>query len=210
MEKDKKRIAYDYIKQQIISGALKSGAPIQEIQFSKLLGMSRSPIREALRELEAEGLVVSYPARGSFVVELTPYDIEEIFELRNLLESWALSRGFNRISESELDRMEKTVDEAFESNNWDNNHQADLMLHRMIDKSSGSKRLLSIMNSLNAQIERISYCSASNKERDAQTYQEHKDILNAIRERNLEKAKDALDKHLQNVSKAAIETAQII
>ena len=74
--------AYDYIRKRIITGNLKDGTPILENDLSEELHMSRTPIREALRDLEAEGAVVSYAFRGTFVTALTPYDVEDIFDLR--------------------------------------------------------------------------------------------------------------------------------
>ena len=74
--------AYEYIKKEIVTGKLKGGTPILELELSESLKMSRTPIREALKELEAEGAVVSYASRGTFVTELTPYDVEDIFNLR--------------------------------------------------------------------------------------------------------------------------------
>ena len=107
---DKKTEAYNYIKEEILSNRLQPDEPILELAISEKLKMSRTPIREAMRELESEGLIVSYPSRGSFVTALSPYDVEEIGELRILLEGWALERSINRITEEELDEIKIKLD----------------------------------------------------------------------------------------------------
>ena len=132
--------AYEYIKKEIVTGKLKGGTPILELELSESLKMSRTPIREALKELEAEGAVVSYASRGTFVTELTPYDVEDIFNLRILMEIWSLERGIKRITKEELDVVEKHLLEAEQSGIWDEDYRADVEFHSLIVEKSGSKR----------------------------------------------------------------------
>lgn len=202
--------AYYYIRNEIVSGRLKSGFPIRENDISEILHISRTPIREALKDLEAEGVVISYASHGTFVAALTPYDVEEIFELRSLLETWALEKSINRISEQELDHIEKMLVNADESDNWDEIHAADLCLHNLILEKNGSKRLVTFMNNLNTQIERISICGSVDPKRKEDTFKEHMAIVEGIRSRNLKKSQTLLRKHLQLVSEAAIEIAKTI
>ncbi len=202
--------AYNYIRNEIVSGRLKSGLPIRENDISEILHMSRTPIREALKNLEAEGVVVSYASHGTFVAALTPYDVEEIFELRSLLEIWALEKSINRIAEQELDYIENMLKNADESNNWEDIHAADLWLHKLIVEKNGSKRLVTFMNNLYTQIERISICSAVDPKRKQDTFNEHMSIINGIRSRDLKKSQTLLREHLRLVAEAAIEIAKTI
>ena len=110
--------AYDYIRKRIITGSLKDGTPILENDLSDELHMSRTPIREALRDLEAEGAVVSYAFRGTFVTALTPYDVEDIFDLRLLFELWVLDRGFSRITDEELNLVTGKLVDAESAGGW--------------------------------------------------------------------------------------------
>ena len=108
---DKKSQAYEYLKHAIIVDEIPPGSPLVELELSESLQMSRTPIREAMRQLETEGLVTTYPARGSFVTVLTPDDVQEIYELRLALELWALERSIARITDEELDALQAAFEE---------------------------------------------------------------------------------------------------
>lgn len=202
--------AYNYIRKRIITGNLKDGTPILENDLSEELHMSRTPIREALRDLEAEGAVVSYAFRGTFVTALTPYDVEDIFDLRLLFELWALDRGFNRITEEELDLAAKKLTDAKEAGDWDEDYLADLHLHNLIIEKSGSRRLVGFMDVLYTQIERISYRAFMNKTYNRNSFEEHMELIAGIRERNLPKSREVLSRHLNNVAEAAIEAYKTV
>jgi len=201
----RKEQAYQYIKKEIVTGKLKGGMPVLELELSETLHMSRTPIREALRELEAEGAVVSYPSRGTFVKEMTPYDVEDIFELRLLLELWALERGINRITDEELDEVTKRLVAARESGNWDEDYRSDVFFHSLIIEKSGSKRLVGFMGILYTQMERVSYRAFMNKTHHRNSYKEHMELIESIRQRDLEKSREVLQRHLKFVAEAAIE-----
>lgn len=200
--------AYHYLKDSILTNKLAPDEPISEMAISEALHMSRSPIREALRELEREGLIISYPSRGSFVTSLTPYDVEEIYQLRQLLENWALERSINRIALEELNVLEQKFNMAYQNQNWNLFHEADRDLHGLIVENAGSKRLLDFINILYSQIERIRRISAMEVSRDRKSYEEHLEIIQCIRERDIVKGKQTLAEHLRSVSDSAMEVAR--
>ena len=203
--KSKKNIAYDYLKENILSNKLKGNQAISEMAIAKKLDISRSPLREAMRQLEQEGLIVSYPDRGSFVTALTPYDVEEIYDLRTILELWGLEKSINRISDSELDELAADLLLAAEKDDWEELHQVDRRLHSLIITRSGSKRLVSFINTLNSQTERVRRISTGAQMRRENSVHEHLEIINCIRCRDLEAAKAALKKHITSVGGSAIE-----
>lgn len=205
---DKKAEAYDYIREEILSNRLQPGEPILELAISERLKMSRTPIREAMRKLESEGLVVSYPFRGVFVSGISPYDVDEIGELRILLEGWALKRSINRITESELDEIKANLNIGFQQRDWDRLHQADRALHGLIVAKAGSKRVQEFVHILNSQTERIRRLSARSENRVRRSYKEHIEIIEYIRIRDLEKSENALVRHLKSVSNSAVEVAK--
>ncbi len=204
----RKDIAYKFIRNEILSGRLKAEEPIREIELSESLNMSRTPIREALRDLEAEGVIVSYPSRGTFVAPLTPYDVEEIFELRTLLELWALEKGFHRIGKADIEKLRTELLKADEEDDWEKIHLADLHLHGLIVEKSTSKRLETFESILNTQIERISYATATDSRRKPETLSEHLAILDCIEAGDLKKAKEKLEYHLKRVADSAIEASR--
>lgn len=206
---DRKEQAYIYLKNAILTDQLLPDEPIPELAVARELKMSRTPIREAMRKLESEGLVVSYPSRGSFVTSLSPYDVEEIYELRSLLEIWALERSIMRISDEELNTVEECFEKAGQESNWEMFHEADRALHGLIVGKAGSRRLFEFINILYSQIERIRCISAKNRDRIQKSYREHMEIIRRIRERDVQKSKVALSVHLRSVTDSAVEAAKL-
>ena len=205
---DKKSQAYEYLKHAIIVDEIPPGSPLVELELSESLQMSRTPIREAMRQLETEGLVTTYPARGSFVTVLTPDDVQEIYELRLALELWALERSIARITDEELDALQAAFGEGYRTGAWETLHNADQGLHDLITEKAWSRRLLMLLSLLNTQAERIRYQSARSLGRDDLSYREHLHIIQCIRERDLEKSRAALRTHLRSVANSAMDAAK--
>ena len=205
---DKKSQAYEYLKHAIIVDEIPPGSPLVELELSESLQMSRTPIREAMRQLETEGLVTTYPARGSFVTVLTPDDVQEIYELRLALELWALERSIARITDEELDALQAAFEEGYRTGAWETLHNADRGLHDLIPEKAWSRRLLMLLSLLNTQAERIRYQSARSLGRDDLSYREHLHIIQCIRERDLEKSRAALRTHLRSVANSAMDAAK--
>ena len=203
--------AYDYLKNAIVTNTMSAGTPVREMDIAAALQMSRTPIREAMRELEIEGALTSYPSRGAFVVPLTPSDVEEIYELRSLHELWAIERSFDRITDEELDIVERMLKESYEAKDSDGCHRADRLLHRLIVEKSGSKRLVAFINTLHTQIDRIRSISTSQDfSRMDRSYIEHMEITGLIRNRLLPKCKEALHHHLRTATNYAIEASKTV
>ena len=205
---DKKSQAYEYLKHAIIVDEIPPGSPLVELELSESLQMSRTPIREAMRQLETEGLVTTYPARGSFVTVLTPDDVQEIYELRLALALWALERSIARITDEELDALQAAFEEGYRTGAWETLHNADRGLHDLITEKAWSRRLLMLLSLLNTQAERIRYQSARSLGRDDLSYREHLHIIQCIRERDLEKSRAALRTHLRSVANSAMDAAK--
>jgi DNA-binding GntR family transcriptional regulator len=180
------------------------------MELAEQLRMSRTPIREAMRALEAEGILISYPSQGTFVMSLTPSDVEEIYELRSLLELWALERSLPRIADEEVASLEKAFTSSFEAFDWETCHNADRLLHALIVERSGSRRLSNFVNTLNTQTERIRRFSAKSPARLQVSYREHMEILALIRKRDLTACAESLKKHLRSVANSAIESSILL
>lgn len=199
----RKEEAYEYLKNCIITNKMKSGQPLSEPEISKKLQMSRTPVREAIRELEKDGLVVSYPARGAHVAVLSVEDVEEICDLRVLLEVWCLERGMHNISDERLDELCDMFEAAEKDGRWEEFHKADRALHGTIVGASGNGRVIEIVAQLNGQIDRIRHNSAADPNRSKYSYREHMAILDAIKQRNLIRARERLMTHLYAVAESA-------
>ena len=202
--------AYDYIKKAIIDNEFPPGTPIREADLAEILHMSRSPIREALRELETKGLIVNYPSRGTIVATIKLSDVDEIYQLRSLLELWALEQGYHRFSEDEIAQFEQAFTTAYQAGDWLALHETDMAFHQAIIYKSGSRRLANVMHALNIQSERIRRYNTRNMDRAELFYREHMEILNAIRSKNLYNSKNALRDHLRSASDSALEAAKMM
>ncbi|APX73323.1 hypothetical protein BTM29_03715 [Companilactobacillus allii] len=181
------------------------GAVIKEIELSEELQMSRTPIREAIRELQVQGLVESFPAKGTVVTKLTEEDVKEIFELRIALESIALEKSIDRILDKELDDVEAIFNEAVKGFNWEKLHEADRKLHGLIVNKSGSKRLIQFLDILSIQIERLRRLSTQDPKRKDDSYKEHMEIIHQLRNHDLDGCKAALALHLNAVCTSALQ-----
>jgi DNA-binding GntR family transcriptional regulator len=209
MLNDRKKQAYTFLRNAIISNEIAAGSPIREQELTKRLKMSRTPIREAMRELEKDGLLISYPARGTFVLVVSPSDVAEIYDLRILCELWALEQGLPRMHDNEIEIIDRLTNEAEANVDWEKFHLSDLLLHNLIIEKSYNKRLVSFIQAINGQIERIRRFNAKGKARYDLGIVEHKKILHALFNRNLPAAKKALEEHLRTSRSTAIEIAKM-
>lgn len=196
---------YDYLREGIVTGVLAPGSPISEMEISKTLQVSRSPVREAIMALEGEGMVHRYPNRGCFVNDITAQDVNEIFELRSLLEVAALNAAFRHIDPQELDRLEADLLQLKPTDTADAYFETDRRLHSIIISSCGNMRLVQILRTLNSQIEQVRRISASQPKRLLASRQEHLTIVGDIKAGDLEAAREAMSLHIQNVRDSTLK-----
>ena len=210
MKTSRTKIVYNYLYEQIVSYKLKPGDPIIEQDVSSLLGCSRTPVREAIRILTAEGLVRNIPARGAYVLEISLQDIEEIFSLRKMLELGALKEGLLRISDEEIQNVEAMLAGLDQHSEFDAFFKSDRLLHDMIVRNSGNKRLMKFLGMINAQVERVRRISALRPQRLLNSKKEHLEIIEAIKARNLERASKFLDEHIENVKLSCFDVLRTL
>jgi DNA-binding GntR family transcriptional regulator len=210
LKTSRNNIAYEYLFNKIVTHELEPGSPIVEQEISDTLGISRTPIREALKQLGAEGLVRIIPARGAYVLEISTQDIEEIFSLRQMLEIGALRIGLERMSDDEILEIEGVLSALDENSDNDDFYRSDRILHDMIVSHSGNRRLVNFVDRIHAQIERIRRISAIRPRRLEKSKQEHLAIIGAIKARNLELASALLREHIDNVRKSSLDVINLV
>jgi DNA-binding GntR family transcriptional regulator len=204
-----RNVAYDYLYEGIISNKLPAGHVLVEQEISDLLNISRTPVRDAIKQLSNEGLVRYLPSRGTFVEEISTQDIEEIFEIREMFEEAALRWTVNEITNEEIAEIEKELVSLSNNENYSNEYyKSDLMLHRIITKYGHNSRMKRILNTLNSQLERFRRVSAKTPNRLINSREEHLNILRALKERNIEEAERYLHLHLENVKKSTINACE--
>lgn len=192
--------AYSKIRRAILDLDFLPGTPLSEAQLAEAYKISRTPVREALKLLEREGLVRVFPARGTFVAELAYSDVVEIYEVRLLLESFAATVATSRLTKEELTSLFGSMVEAeraLERGEIEEACLLDIQLHRSIVMATGNQRIRRILSQMDDQVHRIRMIALRDPERIRQTLVEHKRIIAALMERDSERAGVEMRDHLR-------------
>lgn len=196
-----REIVFESLREAIIQGRLKPGERLMEIQLAEEMGVSRTPVREAIRKLELEGFVVMIPRKGAYVASISVKDIVDVFEVRAALEGLAAGLAAERATAEELEEMERAVHHIHEvSNGRDLGTlvEKDTVFHELIYKASRNQRLVQIVTHLKEQIQRFRTTSLAVPGRGKHAVEEHKGIVEAISERNVELAASLAREHIEN------------
>lgn len=192
------------LRTAITTGVLPAGAQLRQTEIAAQYKVSRMPVREALRQLEAEGLIVVYPGRGAFVNRLTTAEIEEIYEIRILLESHALRQAYPALSPAILAQAEALLEQLEAAEDGLTFGKLDEAFHRAIYTPAQRPRLLNLISTLRNQVTRFLYMASPMQNYQADSLQEHRKILDACQSGDLEAAVEALEIHLDNSAKMII------
>jgi DNA-binding GntR family transcriptional regulator len=196
------------LRTAITTGALPAGAPIRQEEIAAQYQVSRIPVREAFRQLEAEGLIVIYPSRGAFVATLDPSDILEIYEIRVLLESDALRRACSALTPDIIQRAEailNQLDATQESSTWG---ALDEAFHTTLYTPVQRPRLLDLIATLRRQVTHFYYLVTPLEAYRSRSQQEHRQILATCRAGDVAGAVTALEAHLHNSALATAASIQ--
>jgi len=191
--------AYTSLKRAILEGQFGEGEVLFEVHLADKLGMSRTPVREVLKALVFEGLVEELPSRGYAVPKRSIDDLQEFYELREILESSAAGLAAGRASEKELKKLETLVESYESEKDLERWNKLGSEFHDVITKASRNRRLASILDSLNAQIKlsRRPIIQATKAWRDT-AIGDHRQILNAIKARDEKLAQSAAAEHVRH------------
>ncbi|MCI7263458.1 MAG: GntR family transcriptional regulator [Clostridiaceae bacterium] len=190
-----KQKAYDYIKKQIVGGALIPGAIINEKELTKQLGISRTPIREAIQRLAEEGLVVVMPSRGTIVSHISMNDIRQIYQARKLIEPYAVGLAVGHVDRDRMLTYRRIFEEQQNSmgqeNDWDSE------FHLYLAECSGNQFFKKMVKDLMTQSMRIRVLSNEKKaHRFELARAEHLAIIDAVLAGDPETAQKAVLSHL--------------
>jgi len=194
-----REIVFETLREAIIQGTLAPGERLMEIQLAEEMGVSRTPVREAIRKLELEGFVAMVPRKGAYVAGISVKDIVDVFEVRAALEALAAGLAAERATTEELDAMERALLYIHEAGDdqIDSIVERDTDFHDLIYKSSRNQRLLQIITLLKEQIQRFRTTSLSQPGRLKHAVDEHKGIIEAISEHNVELASSLAREHIE-------------
>lgn len=189
------------IKEDILNGRYKENEELREATLGKELGVSRTPVREALRQLQLEGLVEIIPNRGAFVKGITAKDVEDIYNIRARLEGLCAQMAVRFISKEQLDHLTEIILLAkFYEKQEDYAHLAamDSQFHEVLYEACGSKMLQNLLTDYHQYVHRVRRHSLEHHERAEKSTLEHEGILNAIRMKDAELADELATKHILN------------
>lgn len=202
---------YKVLRQAIVEGALAPGQHMAEQQLAEELGVSRTPVREALRRLALEGFVVMVPRRGAYVAGLSLKDMNDVFELRMALEGLGAYLAAQRITPQELTELKELVDQletAIASGVKDDVIDADTRFHAAIYSASRNRRLVNIVGNLSDQIQGFRLQSLSTPGRLKDTVREHKRLVGALERRDGSAARELAEQHIRQAEVSLLRSQE--
>ena len=192
------------LRRQIILGQLPEGTPLRQEKLAAELGVSRVPLREAIRRLEAEGFVVSEVHKGSVVTSLSLDEIEELFELRVRLETWLFESAIPRLTDADFAAAEAVTEEARQSGNVENWGELNWRFHETLYKPSGHMIALRLLRTVHDNANRyINLQIAVVKDVDREL-SDHQMLITFARLGDIRRGVDTLRAHIQRVSRSLI------
>lgn len=198
---------YEIIKNNISTGVYKPNQRLQEINIAAELNVSRSPIREAFRELTAEGLLKTVPNKGVYVKEFFAKDFREIFEVRLLLESYAIQKLNDQAlaaMEAELDEAERRLSSAYKTRDVERYAAADSNFHQLLVESCGNELLIANYRRTITMVRHSIQNALRVPDRFSGSEQEHAEVISLLRKRRYAEAAQANAVHLDNTCNALI------
>lgn len=201
-------VVFNTLREAILKGDLKPGERLMEIQLASQLGVSRTPIREAIRMLEQEGLAVTMPRKGAEVAKMTLKGMEDVLEIRAALDELASQLACERMTEEQLLRLEdkKVIfEKSLKLGNVKAIAEADVSFHDVIYEATGNPKLVNMLNNLREQIYRYRVEYLKNADNYPKLIEEHEAIYQSLVKRNKEDARQAIGEHVENQAIAVKE-----
>ncbi len=205
-------VVFNTLRQAILTGELKPGERLMEIHLANKLGVSRTPIREAIRKLELEGLVTMIPRRGAEVAQITEKSMSDVLEVRRAVDALCVELACERISEEELEALKAACDsfeEAVKSGDVKKIAQADVALHDIIVRATGNQRLVQLVNTLSEQMYRYRFEYIKDVSQHESLVEEHRIIYESILKKDKETASEAAKLHIDNQEKTIIKQIRL-
>ncbi|MGN0405155.1 MAG: GntR family transcriptional regulator [Bariatricus sp.] len=198
-------VVFNTLRRAILRGELKPGERLMEIQLANKLGVSRTPIREAIRKLELEGLVLMIPRKGAEVAEITRKNMMDVLEVRKALEELAAELACERIGKEQIAEMRvaaKEFERTLKTGDVTQIAEADEKFHDILYIATNNQRLILLLNNLREQMYRLRVEHLKLKECYPQLLAEHDKIIHCVEKRNKEAAKDIVGRHIDYQAKS--------
>lgn len=200
-------LVYDELKMKIMMGLIAPGTRMMEVELAEEMGVSRTPVREAIRKLEKEGMISIEPRRGAYASSLSNQDMVDILEVRQTMEGLAADLATIRFTEAqkkELLEVSQAFNQAVEMGDMEQMISLDTLFHHLIVQGTGNKLLAVMVGQLQDMVLRFRYLYYDDFRRAEKMPQEHKEILDAILGGDPIKARMAADNHIDGLKQMVI------
>jgi DNA-binding GntR family transcriptional regulator len=198
----------DAVRTRVISGQLPAGTRIDQDALAAEFSVSRMPVREALRQLGAEGFVTIVPHRGAIVAALSPAEVEEIYEIRAALEGVAARHASQTLTADDLERLRKVLAAMRNEKQIDTWVALNAEFHNAINQASMRPRLLELVQRFREQSQPYIRLYVQRLHKSAQARKEHRAILEALADRDADRAETAVRAHLVGTGRAVAAFAR--
>jgi DNA-binding GntR family transcriptional regulator len=198
----------EHIRDAIISGSLKAGSKVSEPELADRYGISRTPIREAFRQLESEGYLTVIPRRGAVVSEFSQKDVEDFYAIKSILEGYAAREACNKLTCKELDKLQANnvkLSELADQNDIKTFFKIHNTFHDMFIKAADNERLRELITSVETRFQRLRFMSLSLPGRMKISVQEHGKIIEAVRRKDAEAAEMLVRKNAEYGGRVLLE-----
>ena len=197
---------FQSIRDDILKGKYEENEELRESTLGKELGVSRTPVREALRQLELEGLVKIIPNKGAYVTGITGKDVSDIYVIRSLLEGLCARWATEHITEEQIDKLEEIILLSVYHVNKKKElasqvTKLDGEFHEVLYEASNSRILEHVLSDFHNYVQSARKMSVTKQDRAEKSIAEHKEILQAIKEKDADRAEKLANEHIMNVMK---------
>ena len=192
---------FNTLRDQILKGELSPGDRLMEIHLAEKLGVSRTPVREAIHLLEREGLAVTIPRRGAQVARMTEKELSNVLEIREVLDELAVTKACANVTDEVINKLNSNVvdfREAVKSGDPKKIVEADEHFHNIIYETADNPRLLSIIDNLKEQMYRFRFEYIREEKNYEKLIEEHKRLIEGLKAGDVEEVKAAMHTHLKN------------
>ncbi len=194
-------VVFHTLREAILKGELKPGERLMELQLASRLGVSRTPIREAIRMLELEGLAITVPRKGAEVAKMTEKDMEDVLQIRKALDELAVGLACDNIQEKDLENLHVALlnfEESTREGNVKKIAQADVEFHDVIYQLANNPKLVNMLNNLREQMYRYRVEYLKNDSIYPTLIEEHEKIFDGLKKRNRDEVIRVMSYHVVN------------
>lgn len=192
---------YQNLRSDILSGTFRDQEELRETALAKVYGVSRTPVREAIRQLALEGLVDTIPNRGAYVHNIHGKDVKDVYAIRSLLEGLAARWAVENITDEQIEAMEEVLymSEYYRKKElWEQVYKCDNKFHDLMYAASGSHLLEHMLRTFHEYVQQVRKSALQDEKRAKSSFEEHAAILEAIKKGQADEAADLAKQHIDN------------